>query len=133
MAGVDKLYLKSWYTFDELVRWSIAYYPKLLNYMYDWRMTYKDWEKSMKASIKTKKKINARELEKIGGKDVSLRDGIYNLIDHYRKEANYECSYEQAKEEVEYKVTVYYMPSSLPISAKNFSFSCSSCKLLKSN
>ena len=26
------------------------------------------------------------------------------------------------KEEVEYKVTVYYMPSSLPISAKSFSF-----------
>ena len=102
MASIDKLYLKTWYDFDKLVRWSICHYPKLLNYMYDWRMTFNDWDKSMKSSIKRKRKINTRDLEKIGGKDVSLRDGIYNLIDHYRKEADYECSYEQAKEEVEY-------------------------------
>lgn len=102
MAAIDKLYLNDWYEFDRLVRWSICYYPKLLNYMYDWRMTYKDWDKAMKESIKSTKQIFKRELEKIGGKNVSLRDGIYNLIDHYRKDADYECSYEQAKEEVEY-------------------------------
>lgn len=101
MAAIDKMYLKDWYTFDTLVRWSICHYPKLLNYMYDWRMTYKDWEKSMKASIKTTKKINALDLEKIGGKDVSLRTAIYNLIDYYRKEADYECGYEQALWEAE--------------------------------
>ena len=102
MAGVDKLHLRNWHEFDELVRWSICHYPELLNYMYDWRMTYKDWDKSMKDSIKTTKKINARDLKKIGGKDVSLRDGIYNLIDYYRNEADYECSYDQAKCEVEH-------------------------------
>lgn len=102
MAAIDKLYLNDWYEFDRLVRWSICYYPKLLNYMYDWRMTYKDWDKAMKESIKSTKQIFKRELEKIGGKDVSLKVGIYNLIDHYRKDADYECSYEQAKEEVEY-------------------------------
>lgn len=101
MAGIDKLHLKSWYTFDELVRWSICHYPELLNYMYDWRISYKDWEKAMKASIKMTKKINARDLEKIGGKDVSLRTATYNLIDYYRKEADYECSYDQAKYEAE--------------------------------
>ncbi len=102
MAAIDKLHLKNWFEFDRLVRWSICYYPKLLNYMYDWRMTYKDWDKAMKDSIKMTKKINARELEKIGGKDVSMRNAIYNLIDHYRKDADYECSYDQAKWEVEY-------------------------------
>lgn len=102
MAAIDKLYLNDWYEFDRLVRWSICHYPKLLNYMYDWRMTYKDWDKAMKESIKSTKQIFKRELEKIGGRNVSLKVGIYNLIDHYRKNADYECSYEQAKEEVEY-------------------------------
>lgn len=102
MAAIDKLYLNDWYEFDQLVRWSICYYPKLLNYMYDWRMTYKDWYKAMKESIKSTKQIFERDLEKIGGKNASLRDGINNLIDHYRKSADYECSYEQAKDEVEY-------------------------------
>ena len=102
MAAIDKLYLNDWYEFDQLVRWSICYYPKLLHYMYDWRMTYKDWDKAMNESIKSTKQIIERELEKIGGKDVSLQDGINNLIDHYRKSADYECSYEQAKDEVEY-------------------------------
>ena len=74
--------------------------------MYDWRMTYKDWEKSMKASIKMIKKINERDLEKIGGKDVSLRTATYNLIDYYRKEACYECSYDQAKDEAESILTM---------------------------
>jgi len=106
MAAIDKLHLKNWYEFDKLVRWSICHYPKLLNYMYDWRMTFNDWYKSMKTSIEMTKKNNARELKKIGGKDVSLRDGIYNLIDHYRNEADYECSYDQAKWEVEYILNI---------------------------
>ena len=106
MAAIDKLYLKNWYEFDKLVRWSICHYPKLLNYMYNWKMTYKDWDEAMNESIKSTKQIFARELEKIGGKDVSLRDGIYNLIDHYRNEADYECSYDQAKWEVEYILNI---------------------------
>lgn len=101
MAAIDKLHLRDWHEFDKLVRWSICHYPKLLNYMYDWRITCKDWDKSMKASIKMTKKINARDLEKIGGKDVSLRDATYNLIDYYRKESDYECRYDQAKWEAE--------------------------------
>ena len=100
MAAIDRLYLKNWYEFDELVRWSICYYPQLLNYMYNWRMTYEDWDDAMKKSIKSKRQIVARELEKIGGKDVSLRDGIYNLIGYYLKGIGYVCSYEQAKNEV---------------------------------
>ena len=102
MAAIDKLYLNDWYEFDNLVKWSICYYPKLLHYIYDWRMTYKDWDKAINESIKSTKQIIERELKKIGGKDVSLKDGINNLISHYHKDANYECSYEQAKDEVEY-------------------------------
>ena len=97
MAAIDKLSLNNWHEFDKLVRWAICHYPELLNYMYDWRITRKDWEKSMKASIKLTRKINARDLKKIGGEDVSLRNAIYNLIDYYRKEVDYECSYDQAK------------------------------------
>lgn len=102
MAAIDKLYLNNWYEFDRLVIWSICYYPKLLNYIYNWRMTYTEWDKAMKESIKSTKQIVERDLEKIGGKDVSLQDGINNLIDRYHKDVDYECSYEQAKEEVEY-------------------------------
>lgn len=102
MAAIDKLHLRDWHEFDKLVRWSICHYPKLLNYMYDWRMTYKDWNDAMNESIKSRKQIAERDLEKIGGKDVSFRTAIYNLIDYYRDAVGYECSYDQAKEEVEY-------------------------------
>lgn len=100
MAAIDKMYLNDWYSFDRLVRWSKCHFPSLLNYFYDWRMTYTDWTDAEREYVESVRKINERDLEKIGGKDVSLRNGIYNLIDYYRKEANYECGYEQAKWEV---------------------------------
>ena len=87
MAGIDKMYLKDWFAFDRLVRWSICHYPVLLNYFYNWRMTYEEWEESDNEYVKTTRKINERDLEKIGGKDT-------------KETADYDCPYEQALSEV---------------------------------
>ena len=106
MAGVDKLYLKSWHTFDELVRWSICHYPKLLNYMYNWRMTYAEWKELEKKEIKYTREINERDLKKIGGKYITPHKGAKNLIKHYKETADYDCPYEQALDEVTYILNI---------------------------
>lgn len=46
MAAIDKLYTDSFYEYDELRTWAIAYYPELLFYFYDICLTYKDFEKA---------------------------------------------------------------------------------------
>jgi hypothetical protein len=33
MAAIDKLYVKEYLDYDELVKWSLVYYPKLLLFM----------------------------------------------------------------------------------------------------
>lgn len=35
MAAVDKLYVRTYEEYDDLRRWALAYYPKLLIYFYD--------------------------------------------------------------------------------------------------
>jgi hypothetical protein len=92
--------MKDWYAFDRLVRWSICHYPVLLNYFYDWRMTYMDWDKADQEYVRTTRKINERDLEKIGGKDTTPRKGAKKLIEHYKETADYDCPYEQALSEV---------------------------------
>lgn len=100
MAGVDKMYLKSWYAFDRLVKWSICHCPVLLNYFYDWRMTYMEWDKADQEYVKTTRVINERDLEKIGGKDTTPHKGAKMLIEHYKEVSDYDCPYEQALSEV---------------------------------
>ena len=34
MAAIDKLYVKEYFDYVELVKWSLVYYPKLLLFMY---------------------------------------------------------------------------------------------------
>ena len=101
MAAIDKLYVREYYEYDDLLRWSIAYYPELLFYFYSTHLTYNDFEKMKKDKVKEIREANEKELKKIGGTDVSLRTATYNLIDYYRKEVDYECSYDQAKYEAE--------------------------------
>ena len=46
MAAIDKLYLQSYYDYDILRTWAMAYYPELLFYFYDICLTYKDFEQA---------------------------------------------------------------------------------------
>ena len=80
MAAIDRLYLKNWHEFDKLVRWSICHYPELLNYMFNWRMTYKDWDDAMNESIKTKKEIIQPKFIAINNDTIIVISGI-TIID----------------------------------------------------
>lgn len=96
MAAIDKMYCHSYYEYDDLRRWAIAYYPELLFYFYDITTTYQQWEDDCKSYIKKQIAIAKRDYEKIGGLP-SL--AVENLIRHYKEVANYDCPREQAEEE----------------------------------
>lgn len=94
MAAIDKIYVKNFYQYDDLLKWSLIYYPKLLLYFYNIHMTYEEFEKSRRNYVKNFKESTKKELEKIGGR-VKLQKAVKNLKKHYKETANYEASNEQ--------------------------------------
>lgn len=98
MAAIDKIYAKNYYQYDDLLRWSLIYYPKLLIYFYDIHMTYKEFEEARRKYVKVFKEHTKKELEKIGGR-VKLQKAVKNLKKHYKEIANYEASDEQCYNE----------------------------------
>ena len=101
MAAIDKLYVHSYYDYDMLRKWAIAYYPELLFYFYDFDLTYKECETNKKEWLEDEKEIIERNYAKLGDFEC-LDDAIENLQKHYKETANYDCPKEQATEEVEY-------------------------------
>lgn len=68
MAAIDKYYVKSYFELDDLRKWALVYYPKLLLYFYDGTLTidylqFGEWQESA-----------ARHYTKITGKKVSVSD-----------------------------------------------------------
>ena len=39
MAAIDKLYVRTYEEYDDLIRWALAYYPLLLFFFYDLKYT----------------------------------------------------------------------------------------------
>lgn len=106
MAGVDKIYAKNFWEYDNLRRWSMAYYPELLFYFYSVCENYGDWEKSISEYVQNHKEIAERDRKLLG--DFKTREeAVKNLIDHYKNSAGYDCPLEQAEDEVEYIITAY--------------------------
>lgn len=97
MAAIDKLYLNDYSDYDQLRKWSIVYYPELLFYMYS-TTSYTEWVNSREAWVETIVLCHKKDLERFG-KFENEKEAINNLIKHYKKTANYDCSYKQAKEE----------------------------------
>lgn len=95
MAAIDKMYVHSYYEYDDLRRWAITYYPELLFYFYDITTTYQQWEDNCRAYVKQQITIAKRNYEKIG---IESR-AVENLIKHYKEIADYDCPIEQAQEE----------------------------------
>lgn len=100
MAAIDKLYLKEYYEYDDLRKWVIAYRPQLLVYFFGAFITYNEW-KTWKDSVVENK---IKDFQREGGKifNGSHIDPIDNLIEHYKKSADYDCPREQAEVEVQY-------------------------------
>lgn len=49
MAAIDKLYVRTYEEYDEVRRWALVYYPKLLIYFYN--INYPEWLFSSKKDI----------------------------------------------------------------------------------
>ena len=100
MAAIDKMYCHSYYEYDDLIKWAIAYYPQLLFYFYTITLDYTLWQKNVDSWLDMTKSHLIIDLIKIGNTD-NIDNAIQNLIKHYKESANYDCPYEQAKSEVE--------------------------------
>lgn len=99
MAAIDKLYVHSYYEYDDLRMWAIAYYPELLFHFYDITMTYQRWEDNCRAYAKQHIAIAKRDYEKLGDFNGDPIIAVANLMEHYEKTTGYACPLEQAQEE----------------------------------
>lgn len=95
MAAIDKLYVHSYYEYDDLRRWAIAYYPELLFYFYDITKTYQQWEDNCKAYVKQQIAIANSDYKKVCPQE----DAVKNIIKRYKEDADYDCPLSQAQEE----------------------------------
>lgn len=55
MAAIDKLYVYDYTDYDDLRKWALAYYPKLLIFFYNTVWDWTDYEKSKKSWLKRTK------------------------------------------------------------------------------
>lgn len=107
MAAIDKMYVKHYYEYDDLLRWSLIYYPKLLSYFYDIHITQGQFDNRCKNYVKQVKKINQAEINRKldGSVDISLVDAAMKIKLYYKNTANYDASdiqcYDEAKSIIE--------------------------------
>ena len=107
MAAIDKMYVNSYYEYDDLRRWAIAYYPELLFHFYDITMTYQQWEINRKSYVDKQLETSKREYKKLGAFS-SVSEAQYNLKQHYLKMSGYVCPTEQAIEEAKCIINAYH-------------------------
>ena len=101
MAAIDKIYVKSFYEYDDLLMWAFVYYPKLLMYFYNIHMTYADFEKHKDDYVSQTRKDVEKEFEKMGGRGLSREEYVENLRKHYKK-FEYDAPDSQLNYEVDY-------------------------------
>ena len=101
MAAIDKMYVHSYYEYDDLRKWAIVYYPQLLFYFYNITLDYTKWQKNVDSWLdEVKRHITGGLVMRLGNAN-NTDDAIQNLIKYYKESVNYDCSYEQAKSEVD--------------------------------
>lgn len=100
MAAIDEMYCHSYYEYDDLRRWAIAYYPELLFYFYDIALTYKQWEDNCSNYVKQQIAIAKRNFSEVGHIYTPIL--VDNIIKRYKEEADYDCPKKQAEEEAAY-------------------------------
>ena len=108
MAAIDKMYVHSYYEYDDLRRWAIAYYPELLFYFYDITTTYQQWEDNCRAYVKNQLKIAKNEYDKLSqfGEPTDKNTVVINKIQYY-KEQGIELSMENVLECYNYTIRSY--------------------------
>jgi hypothetical protein len=108
MAAIDKLYVHSFYEYDDLRRWAIAYYPELLFHFYDITITYKQWENNCKDYVKRQFENAKKEFDKLKqlGDPFDRNIIVLKKIQYYR-EQGIEMSLDNALETVDYTIKAY--------------------------
>lgn len=104
MAAIDKMYVHSYYEYDDLRRWAIIYYPKLLLYFYNITLSYEDFNKNIEDWINFNKQYIKNEYGKLGEFKTKV-EAVNNLRKYYKP--IYDCPLRQAKEEVEYLIEAH--------------------------
>lgn len=66
MAAIDKMYVHSYYEYDDLRKWAIAYYPELLFHFYDITMDYQQWESNRRSWVEKNISDVKRDYERLG-------------------------------------------------------------------
>ena len=107
MAAIDKMYVHSYYEYDDLRRWAIAYYPELLFHFYDITMTFQQWENNCRSWVKGQLKIAKRDYKKLGDFGDFPVNAVANLIENYKNVAGYDCPIQQAEDEVKHIIESY--------------------------
>lgn len=107
MAAIDKMYVHSYYEFEMLRKWALAYYPELIFYFYDFDLTYEEWVKNRESWVGTNIEIARRDYEKITPFS-SMAEAEYNLKKHYKESADYDCPTSQVIEETRDIIERYY-------------------------
>ena len=105
MAAIDKLYLKTYYEYDQLKTWAIMYYPKLLLFFYNRDLHYNDFVRECEEWIENVKTTIKQQYAKYA--DLTMEMAIEKLREEYRR-TGYKCSYSQAEEEITYLYNEYH-------------------------
>lgn len=106
MAAIDKLYVHSYYEYDDLRKWAIAYYPELVFYMINMSMNYDDYCYNRQVWLEAYKENIRRDYKRLG-KFKTKTEAVHNIIKHYKETADYDCPLRQAKEEADYCIKQY--------------------------
>ena len=93
MAAIDKMYLRSYYDFDQFRLWCLIHNPSLLLNFYNWSMTKEEWDDWKEDVYKTQKAIND-DCHK-------YCDTVEHLREHY-KGYGYDAPDDQLEHEVKY-------------------------------
>lgn len=108
MSEYKKFYVNSYYIYNQLRIWAIAYYPELLFYFYDVDLTVDEIDKNREQWLQQTKAINKSEYKKLG--DFEDEDeAVFNLIEYYKENANYKMSVANALRQTEYILKMYNM------------------------
>ena len=85
MAAIDKLYVKNYWTYENLLKWSFAYFPKLIPFLISTNMQEYDFERCKRQYVKDTGCVYERELNRIGGRWTAFGTACVLLQEYYKK------------------------------------------------
>ena len=82
MAAIDKMYVHSYFEYDDVRTWAIVYYPELLFYMSNFTMDFEDYVNKRNQWLENYKAHIKKDYERLGTFKTKT-EAVHNLIKHY--------------------------------------------------